>query len=127
MNKDDIYDIKEYLCQILKMLDETQDRFNMTVTLNEINIKLDRMIEQTTDKPSTPVKQPKENNIKYIDETIYSDIEGEPQSRLTYDEIQQMRRKQYEQDNKCKLHPSMIVLEVDLIKEAKYKELMNKT
>ncbi|KAA6309913.1 MAG: hypothetical protein EZS28_056413, partial [Streblomastix strix] len=26
MDKDDIYDIKEYLCQILKMLDETQDR-----------------------------------------------------------------------------------------------------
>ncbi|KAA6362414.1 MAG: hypothetical protein EZS28_042061 [Streblomastix strix] len=126
MNKDDIYDIKEYLCQILKMIDETQDRFNMTVTLNEINSKLDRMIEQPTDKPSTLVKQPKENNIKYIDETIYSDIEGEPQSRLTYDKIQQMRRKQYEMDNKCQLDPSMIVLESDLIKEAKYKELMDK-
>ncbi|KAA6369669.1 MAG: hypothetical protein EZS28_034802 [Streblomastix strix] len=135
MDKDDIYDIKEYLCQILKMLDETQDRFNMTVTLNEINIKLDRMIEQTTDKPShqsTKIKSDydmklKKGNDKYIDETIYSDIEREPQSRLTYDEIQQMRRKQYYKDNKCQLHPSMIVLESDLIKEAKYKELMNKT
>ncbi|KAA6360600.1 MAG: hypothetical protein EZS28_043874 [Streblomastix strix] len=127
MNKDDIYDIKEYLCQILKMLDETQDRFNMIVTLNEINSKLDRMIEQSTDKPSTPVKQPKENSIKYIDETIYSDIEGEPQSRITYDVIQQMRRQQFEKYNKCNLHPSMIVLETDFIKEDKYKELMNKT
>ncbi|KAA6352983.1 MAG: hypothetical protein EZS28_051490, partial [Streblomastix strix] len=119
--------IKEYLCQILQMLDETQDRFNMTVTLNDINSKLDRMIEQPTDKPDTPMQQPKVNNNKYIDETIYSDIEGEPQSRITYDEIQQMRRKQYYKDNKCQLHPSMIVLESDLIKEAKYKELMNKT
>ncbi|KAA6367127.1 MAG: hypothetical protein EZS28_037345 [Streblomastix strix] len=126
MNKDDIYSIKEYLCQILKLIEETQDRFEMTVTLNEINSKLDRMIEQTTDKPSTPVQQPKENSIKYIDETIYSDIEGEPQSRITYAEIQQMRRKQYEKDNKCQSDPSMIILESDLIKEAKYKELMNK-
>ncbi|KAA6369062.1 MAG: hypothetical protein EZS28_035412 [Streblomastix strix] len=68
----------------------------------------------------------KKDDNKYIDETIYSDIEGEPQSRHTYDEIQQMRRKQYEMDHKCQLDPSMIVLEVDLIKEAKYKELMDK-
>ncbi|KAA6357623.1 MAG: hypothetical protein EZS28_046850 [Streblomastix strix] len=69
----------------------------------------------------------KKDDNKYIDETIYSDIEGDPQSWITYDEIQQMRRKQYEKENKCQLHPSMIVLEADLIKEAKYKELMNKT
>ncbi|KAA6356406.1 MAG: hypothetical protein EZS28_048066 [Streblomastix strix] len=141
MDKDDIYDIKEYLCQILKMLDETQYRFNMTVTLNEINSKLDRMIDQPIDKPShqSPSQQSalsevsqlqflypyrnieqkikadnerqleqdkieqqmkadydkklKKDDIKYIDETIYSVIEGEPQSKLTYDEIQQMRRK----------------------------------
>ncbi|KAA6357228.1 MAG: hypothetical protein EZS28_047247 [Streblomastix strix] len=109
------------------MLEETQDRFNMTVTLNEINSKFDRMIEQSTDKPDTPMQQPKVINLKYIDETIYSDIEGEPQSRLTYNEIQQIMRKQYEKYNKCQLHPSMIVLESDLIKEAKYKELMDKT
>ncbi|KAA6356804.1 MAG: hypothetical protein EZS28_047669 [Streblomastix strix] len=170
MDKDDIYSIKEYLCQILKMIEETQDRFEMTVTLNEINSKLDRMIEQTTDKPShqsprlsegsqlqflylyrnieqkikadneRQLKQDiieqqmksdydmklKKGSDKYIDETIYSDIEGEPQSRLTYDEIQQMRRKQYYKDYKCQLDPSMIVLESDLIKEAKYKELQSK-
>ncbi|KAA6355010.1 MAG: hypothetical protein EZS28_049462 [Streblomastix strix] len=164
MDKDDIYSIKEYLCQILKMLEETEDRFNMTVTLNDINSKLDRMIEQkTTDKPThqspsylqfmypyrnieqkikadneRQLKQDnieqqmksdydmklKKDNNKYIDETFYSVIEGEPLSRLTYAEIQQMRRKQYEIDNKCQLDPSMIVLEVDLIKEANYK---NKT
>ncbi|KAA6381750.1 MAG: hypothetical protein EZS28_022719 [Streblomastix strix] len=117
------------------MLDETQDRFEMTVTLNDINSKLDRMIEQQTMGQSTnqlsrqsknlaPVEQPKENNNKYIDEDIYSDIEGEPLSRITYAEIQQMRRKQYEMDNKCKLHISMLVLESDIIKEANYK---NKT
>ncbi|KAA6361345.1 MAG: hypothetical protein EZS28_043128, partial [Streblomastix strix] len=162
---DDIYSIKEYLCQILKMLDETQDRFNMTVTLNEINSKLDRMIEQTTDKPShqsprlsegsqlqflypyrnieqkikadnerqleqdiieQQMKQDydmklKKDGNKNIDEAIYSDIEGEPQSRFTYDEFQQMQRQQFEKYNKYNLHPSMIVLETDLIKEANYK------
>ncbi|KAA6369249.1 MAG: hypothetical protein EZS28_035226 [Streblomastix strix] len=145
MDKDDVYSIKEYLYQILKLLDETQDLFNMIVTLNDINNKLDRMIEQTTDKPShqsTKIKhieqptykikadndkQLKQDDNKYIDEAIYSDIEGEPSSRFTYAEIQQMRRKQYEKENKCQLHPSIIVLESDLIKEAKYKELMNKT
>ncbi|KAA6363566.1 MAG: hypothetical protein EZS28_040906, partial [Streblomastix strix] len=57
----------------------------MTVTLNEINSKLDRMIEQTTDKPShqSPC-QSKPINTKYIDLGIYSDIEGEPQSRGYY-------------------------------------------
>ncbi|KAA6363962.1 MAG: hypothetical protein EZS28_040511 [Streblomastix strix] len=129
MDKNDIYDIKDYLCQILKMLDETQDRFEMTVTLNEINNKLNRMIEQTTDqsKPNINKDKPKENNNKYVDEAIYSDIEGQPLSRFTYAEIQQMRRKQYEKGNKCQSDPSIKLLEPDMIKEAKFMELLNKT
>ncbi|KAA6357379.1 MAG: hypothetical protein EZS28_047094 [Streblomastix strix] len=70
--------------------------------------------------------QLQQDSIKNIDEALYSDIEGEPLSRFTYAEIQQMRRKQYEKGNKCQSDPSIILLESDLIKEAKFMDQLNK-
>ncbi|KAA6357685.1 MAG: hypothetical protein EZS28_046788, partial [Streblomastix strix] len=97
---------------------------------NEQKIKADNERQLEQDKIDQQMKSDydmklKKGSDKYIDETIYSDIEGEPQSKLTYNEIQQMRRKQYNKDYKCQVCPSVILLEVDLIKEAKYKELQS--
>ncbi|KAA6359543.1 MAG: hypothetical protein EZS28_044931 [Streblomastix strix] len=88
------------------------------------------MIEQTTDKPThqSPYQSKpsiKQDNLKYIDEALYSDIEGEPLSRFTYGEIQQMRRQQDEKNNKCKADPSMVILDQDIFKQVIHKANMN--
>ncbi|KAA6379216.1 MAG: hypothetical protein EZS28_025258 [Streblomastix strix] len=58
MDKNDIQDIKEYMCQILKMKEQTQQKFETALSLNDINDKLDKLFEQqTTDQSANQLSE----------------------------------------------------------------------